>query len=69
VAGRLLVPSFVVSAAAPFAYAVVMERFGAPAVIHVSLGVSLAVLAAGAMRGTPRQAGTRATAREGRSKR
>jgi MFS family permease len=49
VVGRLLVPSFVVSAAAPLVYAIVIERFGEAAAIHLSLAVSLAVLAAGAI--------------------
>ncbi len=39
-------PSFVVSAAAPFAWALVMERFGEDAAVHLSLGVAVAVLAA-----------------------
>lgn len=46
--GRLLVPSFVVSAAAPLAYALVIERFGEAAALHLSLGIALAVLAAAA---------------------
>ncbi len=49
VVGRLLVPSFVVSAAAPLAYALVMERLGDAAAIHLSLAVSLAVLGAAAL--------------------
>jgi hypothetical protein len=46
VVGRLLVPSFVVSAAAPFAYALVIERFGEGAAMLLSLGVAAAALAA-----------------------
>jgi len=45
VVGRLLAPSFVVSAAAPFAYALVIERFGERAVMYLSLAVSGAALA------------------------
>jgi hypothetical protein len=44
--GRLLVPSFVVSAAAPLAYALVIERLGERAALHLSLAISLAVLGA-----------------------
>lgn len=46
VVGRLLVPSFVVSAAAPFAYALVIERFGEGAAMRLSLGVAATALAA-----------------------
>jgi MFS family permease len=46
VVGRLLVPSFVVSAAAPFAYALVIERFGEGAAMLLSLGVAATALAA-----------------------
>jgi hypothetical protein len=49
VVGRLLVPSFVAAAAAPLAYALVIQRFGDRAAIHLSLGVALAVLAAAAV--------------------
>jgi MFS family permease len=44
--GRLLVPSFVVSAAAPFAYALVIERFGERAAMHLSLAVAVIALSA-----------------------
>lgn len=44
--GRLLVPSFVVSAVAPLAYAFVIERFGVPSAMLLSLAVSGAALAA-----------------------
>lgn len=44
--GRLLVPSFVVSATAPLGYALVIGRFGAAAAIHLSLGVAIVALAA-----------------------
>lgn len=46
VVGRLLVPSFVVSAAAPFAYALVIERFGEGAAMLLSLGVAATALGA-----------------------
>jgi MFS family permease len=46
IVGRLLVPSFVVSAAAPLAYALVIERLGERAALHLSLAISLAVLGA-----------------------
>lgn len=57
--GRLLVPSFFVSAAAPLAYAVVIERFGDAAALTMSLGIALVIVAAGTIlyarfgRGTP----------------
>jgi hypothetical protein len=44
--GRLLVPSFVFSAAAPICYAIVIERFGERGALHLSVGVAAAVLAA-----------------------
>jgi hypothetical protein len=47
VVGRLAAPSFVVSAVAPFAYALVIERFGVEAAVGLSLAVALAALAAG----------------------
>jgi hypothetical protein len=46
VVGRLLVPSYVASAVAPLAYALVIERFGARAAIALSLAVSATALAA-----------------------
>src|SRR3546814_10082851 len=45
--GRLLVPSFFISAAAPLAYAVVIERFGDGAALMMSLVIALIVVAAG----------------------
>lgn len=45
VVGRLLTPSFLVAAAAPWVYALVIERFGERAAMHLSLvaaGVALA---------------------------
>ena len=45
--GRLLVPSFFVSAAAPLIYAVVMERFGDAAALYMSLAIALIIVAAG----------------------
>jgi MFS family permease len=47
IVGRLLVPSFVVSAVAPFAYALVIERFGEASAMLLSLAVATAALAAG----------------------
>lgn len=49
VVGRLLAPSFVASAAAPLAYALVIQRFGDLAAILASLALTLAVLAAAAV--------------------
>jgi len=46
VVGRLLMPSFVLSAAAPLAYAEVLERFGARGALALSVAVGLAALAA-----------------------
>lgn len=48
VVGRLVAPSFVVSAAAPFAYALVIERAGEAGAMHLSLAVSALGLAAAA---------------------
>ena len=45
--GRLLVPSFFLSAAAPLVYAVVIERFGDTAALAMSLGIALVIVAAG----------------------
>jgi hypothetical protein len=44
--GRLLVPSFILSAAAPLVYAEVAARFGAVATVHLSLLTSAGALAA-----------------------
>lgn len=44
--GGLLVPSFALSAAAPVAYAWVIERFGAGGALHLSLMLAAATLAA-----------------------
>src|SRR3546814_11809921 len=44
--GRLLVPSFLVSAGAPIAYAVVIERFGEPGALYLSMVLAAIVLAA-----------------------
>lgn len=69
VVGRLLVPSFVVSAVAPLVYAAVIERFGAVSAIVLSLGVSaLALAAAVALRlrfGPAPRRGPRPCARHG----
>lgn len=46
IVGRLLVPSFVASAAAPLGYALVIERLGAAAAVHLSLAIALAALVA-----------------------
>jgi len=46
VVGRLLMPSFVLSAAAPLAYAEVLERFGARGALALSVAVGIAALAA-----------------------
>jgi MFS family permease len=48
IVGRLLVPSFVAAAAAPLGYALVIERFGARAAVHLSLAIALAALAVAA---------------------
>jgi hypothetical protein len=49
VVGRLLAPSYVASAVAPFAYALVIERLGQSAAMHLSLAVSVTALAAAVM--------------------
>ena len=46
VVGRLLMPSFVLSAAAPLAYAEVLERFGARGALVLSAAVAIAAFAA-----------------------
>jgi hypothetical protein len=46
VVGRLLMPSFIVSAAAPIVYASLIERFGSPAALVLSAVVALLALAA-----------------------
>ena len=47
--GRLLAPGFILSAAAPVAYAFAMERFGAAAALYVSLTLAVIALAAAAL--------------------
>ncbi|MET0313372.1 MAG: MFS transporter, partial [Hansschlegelia sp.] len=44
--GRLIVPSFLLSAAAPVVYALAIERFGAEAAIVISVGLAFATVAA-----------------------
>jgi hypothetical protein len=44
--GRLLAPSFVVAATAPTIYATVIDRWGEPAALGMSLAIALATLAA-----------------------
>ncbi|MDJ0897064.1 MAG: MFS transporter [Alphaproteobacteria bacterium] len=44
--GKLLVPSFLLSAAAPLVFAAVIERFGAAAALHLSIALSVLALAA-----------------------
>jgi MFS family permease len=46
--GRLLVPSFLLSAAAPLAYALVIEHFGAAAALYLSIVLAAAAVAAAA---------------------
>ena len=46
--GALIAPSFIVSAAAPLAYALVIDRFGANGALALSFAVALAQLAAAA---------------------
>jgi predicted MFS family arabinose efflux permease len=46
--GRLLMPSFMLSAAAPLVYAVAIERFGASAAILISAALAFIALAAAA---------------------
>jgi hypothetical protein len=56
--GRLLVPSFVLSAAAPLSYALIIERFGDAAALFLSLAIGALTLAAAALlraRFAPRQ--------------
>jgi hypothetical protein len=40
------VPSFLLSAAAPLSYALLIERFGTRAALHLSIGVSAVMLGA-----------------------
>jgi MFS family permease len=47
--GRLLVPGFLFTAAAPFAYALVIERFGPSAAFHLSISMALVGLGAAAI--------------------
>ncbi len=47
--GRLLVPSFVLSAAAPLSYALIIERYGDAAALYLSLAIGAATLAAAAL--------------------
>ncbi len=47
--GGLLAPSFIVSAAAPVAYAFVVERFGQRAALDLSIGVAIVILGAAAL--------------------
>jgi hypothetical protein len=49
VTGRLLMPSFVLSAAAPLAYAAVLERFGARGALGLSVIVGASALGASVM--------------------
>lgn len=46
VVGRLLVPSFLLSALAPFAYALIIERYGDASALCLSILVAVVVLAA-----------------------
>jgi hypothetical protein len=43
--GRLLVPSFIVAAFAPIAYAYVIQRFGEAGALYLSIAVALVILA------------------------
>ena len=43
--GKLLVPSFLLSAGAPFAYAVVIDAFGVDAGLWLSIALAATVLA------------------------
>lgn len=45
--GRLLAPSFYLSALAPLAYALVIEQFGESAALYLSAAIGAAILAAG----------------------
>jgi MFS family permease len=58
IVGRLLIPSFVLSAGAPLLYAVVIERFGAAAALYLSIALAAATLLAAialAVRFSPRR--------------
>ena len=48
VVGKLLAPSFLLSAAAPLAYASAIERFGERPALLLSLALALAVVACAA---------------------
>ncbi|HAR12564.1 MAG TPA: MFS transporter, partial [Bradyrhizobium sp.] len=47
--GRLIVPSFILPAAAPLAYAIVIDRFGDASALYLSTGLALTTLVAAAM--------------------
>ena len=47
--GRLIMPSFVLSAGAPFIYAFVIERFGGAGALTLSIGVVCLTFAAAAL--------------------
>jgi predicted MFS family arabinose efflux permease len=47
--GRLIMPSFVLSAGAPFLYAFVIERFGGEGALSLSIGVACLTFAAAAL--------------------
>ena len=49
VVGRLLIPSFLLTAAAPVAYAQMVERYGARGAIGLSTGLAAAILACAAI--------------------
>lgn len=46
--GRLIVPSFLVSAATPLVYAIAMDRFGADGALYLSVGAALITASASA---------------------
>ncbi|TWG98269.1 putative MFS family arabinose efflux permease [Mesorhizobium sp. J18] len=47
--GRLIAPSFVLSAASPIIYAFAINRFGQAGALYLSIGVSVVILAAAAL--------------------
>ncbi|NEV03075.1 MFS transporter, partial [Bradyrhizobium sp. UFLA 03-164] len=47
--GRLIVPSFILPAAAPLVYAIVIDRFGNTSALYLSTGLAMMTLVAAAI--------------------
>jgi len=46
IVGKLLIPSFIVSAAAPAAFAIIIEKYGSNAALYIAIAVGFVMLAA-----------------------